>query len=268
MANNSEGPALLQSGRVAIVTGASRGIGAAIATRLARDGAAVMIVYRSQSEAADRVAQAIVAEGGRAATFAADLAEPDAAGRMVEATMTVFGRVDILVNNAGVAVTGDAATMSSARVDEALELSLHAPLRCSQAVIEQMTSRSWGRIVNISSIGGMGTAIGGLAPYAIGKSALNMLTKRQAFELGAKGITVNAVCPGLIDTEMAETTHDIGAFAAFRADPAKLNAIGRIGRPEDIAGLVAFLASDDASFITGQAIVADGGGFNFLSRSG
>jgi 3-oxoacyl-[acyl-carrier protein] reductase len=268
MANNSEGPALRQSGRVAIVTGASRGIGAAIATRLARDGAAVMIVYRSQSEAADRVAQAIVAEGGRAATFAADLAEPDAAGRMVEATMTVFGRMDILVNNAGVAVTGDAATMSSARVDEALELSLHAPLRCSQAVIEQMTSRSWGRIVNISSIGGMGTAIGGLAPYAIGKSALNMLTKRQAFELGAKGITVNAVCPGLIDTEMAETTHDIGAFAAFRADPAKLNAIGRIGRPEDIAGLVAFLASDDASFITGQAIVADGGGFNFLSRSG
>jgi 3-oxoacyl-[acyl-carrier protein] reductase len=268
MANNSEGPALRQSGRVAIVTGASRGIGAAIATRLARDGAAVMIVYRSQSEAADRVAQAIVAEGGRAATFAADLAEPDAAGRMVEATMTVFGRVDILVNNAGVAVTGDAATMSSARVDEALELSLHAPLRCSQAVNEQMTSRSWGRIVNISSIGGMGTAIGGLAPYAIGKSALNMLTKRQAFELGAKGITVNAVCPGLIDTEMAETTHDIGAFAAFRADPAKLNAIGRIGRPEDIAGLVAFLASDDASFITGQAIVADGGGFNFLSRSG
>jgi 3-oxoacyl-[acyl-carrier protein] reductase len=268
MANNVEGPALRQSGRVAIVTGASRGIGAAIATRLARDGAAVMIVYRSQCEAADRVAQAIVAEGGRAATFAADVAEPDAAGRIVEATMAAFGRVDILVNNAGVAVTGDAATMSSARVDEAFELALHAPLRCSQAVIEQMASRSWGRIVNISSIGGMGTAIGGLAPYAIGKSALNMLTKRLAFELGGNGITVNAVCPGLIDTEMADTTQDIDAFSTYRADPVKLNSVGRIGRPEDVAGLVAFLASDESSFITGQAVVADGGGFNFLSRSG
>jgi 3-oxoacyl-[acyl-carrier protein] reductase len=268
MVDHAEGPDPRQNGRVAIVTGASRGIGAAIARRLARDGAAVMIVYRSQFEAAEQVAKAIVAEGGRAATFAADLAESNAAGRMVEATMAAFGRVDILVNNAGIAVTGEAATMSSARVDEALELALHAPLRCAQSVLEQMASRSWGRIVNISSIGGMGTAIGGLAPYAIGKSALNMLTKRLAFELGAKGITVNAVCPGLIDTEMAETTHDIGAFATFRADPAKLNAIGRIGRPDDIAGLVAFVASDEASFITGQAIVADGGGMNLLSRSG
>lgn len=268
MANQAEGPALRQSGRVAIVTGASRGIGAAIAARLARDGAAVMIVYRSQSEAAERVVQAIQVDGGRAAAYAADLAKPEAARQMVDATLAAFERVDILVNNAGVAVTGEAATMSSARVDEALELALHAPLRCSQAVIDQMASRSWGRIVNISSIGGMGTAIGGLAPYAIGKSALNMLTKRMAFELGTNGITVNAVCPGLIDTEMAETTHDIGAFAAFRADPAKLNAIGRIGRPEDIAGLAAFLASDEAGFITGQAIVADGGGMNFLSRSG
>jgi 3-oxoacyl-[acyl-carrier protein] reductase len=268
MANPAKGPARRQSGRVAIVTGASRGIGAAIAARLARDGAAVMIVYRRQSEAADRVAHAIRAEGGRAASFAADLAEPEAARRMVEATIAAFGRVDILVNNAGVAVTGDAGTMTSARVDEALELALHAPLRCSQAVIDQMASRSWGRIVNISSIGGMGTAIGGLAPYAIGKSALNMLTKRLAFELGTKGMTVNAVCPGLIDTEMAETTQEIDAFSTYRADPSKLNAVGRIGRPEDIAGLVAFLSSDEASFITGQAIVADGGGFNFLSRSG
>jgi 3-oxoacyl-[acyl-carrier protein] reductase len=268
MVEHAEGSGPRQKGRVAIVTGASRGIGAAIARRLARDGAAVMIVYRSQSEAADRVAQAIRAEGGRAASFAADLAEPAAAQRMVEATIVDFGRVDILVNNTGVAVTGEAATMSSARVDEALELALHAPLRCSQAVIDQMASRSWGRIVNISSIGGMGTAIGGLAPYAVGKSALNMLTKRLAFELGAKGITVNAVCPGLIDTEMAKTTQEIDAFSTYRADPSKLNSVGRIGRPEDIAGLVAFLANDEASFITGQAIVADGGGFNFLSRSG
>ena len=217
---------------------------------------------------AEAVARAICDGGGLAMTFSADLTEPRAANRLLQATLTTFGQVDILVNNAGVAVMGEATTMAGAVVDEALQLGLHAPLRLSQAVLPDMASRSWGRIVNISSVGGMGTAIGGLAPYAIGKSALNMLTKRLAFELGAKGITVNSVCPGLIDTEMAETTQHIDAFSAYRADPAKLNAVGRIGRPEDIAGLVAFLASDEASFITGQAIVADGGGFNFLSRSG
>lgn len=255
-------------GRVAVVTGASRGIGASIARRLACDGVAVVVVCQHQRSAAEAVVQAIRDGGGRAMAFAADLTEPEAANRLLRATLSAFGRVDILVNNAGVAATGEATTMSGTVVDKALQLGLHAPMRLAQAVLPDMASRSWGRIVNISSVGGMGTAIGGLAPYAIGKSALNMLTKRLAFELGTKRITVNAVCPGLIDTQMAETTQHIDAFSAYRADPAKLNAVGRIGRPEDIAGLVAFLASDEASFITGQAIVADGGGFNFLSRSG
>jgi 3-oxoacyl-[acyl-carrier protein] reductase len=125
-----------------------------------------------------------------------------------------------------------------------------------------------GRIINISSVGGLGTAIGGVAPYAVVKAALNMLTKRLAFELGPRGITVNALCPGLIETDMLEETADNEAFVGLRNSPSKRQLIARIGKPNDVAGAVAFLASDDAAFMTAQVLAVDGGRLDFLTHSG
>jgi NAD(P)-dependent dehydrogenase (short-subunit alcohol dehydrogenase family) len=158
--------------------------------------------------------------------------------------------------------------MSSALLDEAMRLAVHAPMWCAQQAVHALALHGCGRIVNISSIGAMATAVPGLAPYAVAKSALNMLTKRLAFEFGSRRITVNAICPGLIETGMGDQTRDIDEIEHMRRNAGAATMLGRIGTPEDIAGVAAFMASDDAAFMTAQCVSVDGGKFDLLSRSG
>jgi 3-oxoacyl-[acyl-carrier protein] reductase len=254
--------------RVALVTGSSRGIGRGIALRLASEGAAVGVNYRSDARAAEAVVAEIRAMGGQALAVRGDVAMRDEVVRLVETVAMAFGRLDILVNNAGLAVTGTILETTAEDLDTAIAVNLKGPLWCGQAAAPHLARHAVGRIVNVSSVGGLGTAIGGVAPYAVVKAALNMLTKRLAFELAARGITANAVCPGLIDTDMLSATADDAAFLALRETPASRQLIPRLGTPADVAGVVAFLASDDASFMTAQVLAVDGGRVDFLTRSG
>ena len=233
-------------GRVALVTGGSR----------------------ADAATADGVVAEIVARGGSARAQGADLRAREACAELVASVAAQEGRLDILVNNAGVAVLGDALDMPVERLEEAMRLALHAPLWCTQAAAAALAAHGCGRVINVSSIGALGTAVAGLAPYAVAKAALNMLTKRLAFELGPRGVTVNAVCPGLIDTAMADATAALPEFEAMRRDAARTTILGRVGLPVDIAGVAAFLASDDAAFLTGQCLSVDGGRKDLLSRSG
>lgn len=256
------------AGRLALVTGGSRGIGAAIAVRLAAEGAAVAVNYRADARAAQRVVAAIAAAGGRALAIAGDVTQLDNVAALVGRCGAALGGLDLLVNNAGTAVTGAALETTPATLDVALRIAVHAPLACSQAAADLLARSGRGAIVNVSSVGALGTAVANLAAYQVAKSALNMLTKRLAFELGPRGVRVNAVCPGLVETDMAEATRDVEAFAAMRADARRTTMLGRIGAPADIAGVVAFLAGNDAAFMTGQVLTVDGGRLDFLSRSG
>jgi 3-oxoacyl-[acyl-carrier protein] reductase len=255
------------AGRVALVTGGSRGIGAAIAGRLAQEGAAVVVSYQAREDAARQVTGRIIAAGSRATCVRADLRVEAECHRLVDDSIRSFGRLDILVNNAGVAVLGEALSMSAAQLDEAMGLALHAPLWCTQFAAGHLAAHGCGRVINISSIGAMATAVGGLVPYAVAKASLNMLTKRLAVELGPRGVTVNAICPGLIETGMGEATEAIGEFADMHANPAATTMLGRVGRPGDIAGVAAFMASDDGAFLTAQCLTVDGGRLDLLSRS-
>lgn len=256
------------SGRVALVTGGSRGIGRAIAIRLAEEGATVAILYRTNTAAAAAVISEIAAFGGRATAVCCDVAERSAVVTAVSSVATTLGRLDILVNNAGRAVTGKMLETDSEQLDSAIAVNLKGPLWCAMAAAPFLETGGVGRIINISSVGGLGTAIGGVAPYAVVKAALNMLTKRLAFELGPRGITVNALCPGLIETDMLEETADNEAFVGLRNSPGTRQLIARIGKPNDVAGAVAFLASDDAAFMTAQVLAVDGGRLDFLTHSG
>jgi 3-oxoacyl-[acyl-carrier protein] reductase len=255
-------------GRAALVTGGSRGIGRSVALRLAQEGAAVGVNYRSDAAAAEQVVAEIRSSGGRAVAVGADVSRQEEANGLVATVEQALGRLDILVNNAGLAATGNILDTPPETLESAFAVNLGGPLWCAQAAALHLARHGVGRIVNVSSVGGLGTAMGGVAPYAVAKAALNMLTKRLAFELGPRGVTVNAVCPGLIETDMLEQTEDNEAFRALRTSPGTRQLIARPGKPADIASVVAFLASDDASFMTAQVLAVDGGRIDFLTRSG
>ncbi|MDE3156887.1 MAG: 3-oxoacyl-ACP reductase FabG [Acidobacteriota bacterium] len=253
-------------GKVALVTGGSRGIGRAICARLAGDGAAVVVNFaRKQDAAADVVAQ-IEAAGGRALAVGADVSDRAAVNRMVGAAVREYGRIDILVNNAGILARGTALEFDEVIFDRMMAVNVKGIVHTVQAVAPGMAARRYGRIVNISSLAGLGTAVANTTPYALTKAAVINLTKRQAFELGHDGITVNAICPGFIATEMLASLepHDQEEQLRALASKAVLN---RVGDPDDIARVVLFLASDDASFVTGQALAVDGGRMDFLTGS-
>lgn len=239
--------------KIALVTGASRGIGAAIARTLARDGWDVALACRTSAEQAEAVAVECRSEGVRAEVFQADLAREEECAALVCAVRQKLGPIRLLVNNAGINRDGLALRMSREQFCGVIEADLIAPFTLCRLCLPDMTKARSGRIVNITSVAGIyGNA--GQANYASAKAGLIGLSKTLAKEVGSRGITVNAVAPGLIETEMtAAMPEKILVQAKERI------ALGRIGKPEDVAALIAFLASDDASYITGQVIEISGG---------
>jgi len=239
--------------RVAIITGASRGIGRAVALKLARDGAKVVVNYAGNVEKAQEVVDTIKEFGGEAIAVQADVSSPQEVEAMVEKVMEHFGQVDILVNNAGITRDTLLMRMKEEDWDAVMNTNLKGVYNCSKAVIRVMMKQRWGRIINITSVVGlMGNA--GQANYAAAKAGIIGFTKSVAKELGSRGITVNAVAPGFIETDMTAVLNDELKAALKEQIP-----LQRLGAPEDIAHLVAFLASDHAGYITGQTINVDGG---------
>lgn len=244
------GPQL--QGRVALVTGATRGIGEAIARELARQGADIAVVGRDRTRA-EQVAGEIQVLGRKAIPLTADVARFDDAERVVNAVIEQLGSLDILVNNAGITRDGLLVRMKEEDWDEVLAVNLKGTFNCSRAAARHMLRQRRGRIINVTSVvGEMGSA--GQANYAASKAGIVGFTKAIARELGSRGITVNAVAPGYIQTAMTEA---IGEKA--RAELLAQVPLGRLGTPADVAGVVAFLASDAAGYITGHVLDVNGG---------
>jgi 3-oxoacyl-[acyl-carrier protein] reductase len=242
---------LTLEGRVALVTGASRGIGRAIALRLAAQGATVIAGARGTN--AQAVVDEIVAAGGRATAVALDITDPASVDAAVAATLAAHQRVDILVNNAGIAKDQLMLRMKREDWDAVINTNLTGAYTCVQAVLKTMVKQRAGRIINITSVVGQ-SGNAGQVNYAASKAGLIGFTKALALEIASRGITVNAVAPGLIETDMTKGISE-GAHEEWAAKiPLK-----RLGTPDDIANAVTFLASDEASYITGQVLAVNGG---------
>ena len=247
--------------RVALVTGSSRGIGRAIAIRLAGDGCAVAVNYRERRDEADEVVDAIMRAGGRAVAVGADLASASDCSRLVESARQALGPIDILVNNAGIFRKGDIADFDYAQMAAMSSVNIDGLVHVTRAVVKDMQTRRWGRIVNIASVAGMGMSTVGTTFYSATKAAVISLTRRFALDLGQHGITVNAIAPGFIATDMAKQSGaDFGAIAAKAM-------MRRVGAPEDIAAATSFLAGEDAGFITAQVLTVDGGRTDYIGHS-
>ena len=240
------------STRIAIVTGSGQGIGREIALTLAEHGASVVISDINAATASE-VAAEIEAKNQKSIAIVTDVTVQEEVTRLVDQTISSFGRIDILVNNAGIARDTLLLRMSSADWDQVLATNLKGAFLCTQAVLRHMIKQRWGRIINMASIVGL---IGnpGQANYAAAKAGLIGLTKTTAREIAARGITANAIAPGFIDTEMTKRLSDNVKQEFLRQIP-----LGHIGSPKDVAYAVSFLASEEASYITGQVINVDGG---------
>ncbi|MBT2492879.1 3-oxoacyl-ACP reductase FabG [Streptomyces sp. ISL-96] len=239
------------NGKTALVTGGSRGIGAAIALRLAQDGADVALTYVRGETAAQEIVQKIESMGRRGLALRADAADPAAVTAVVGQAADELGRLDILVNNAGVGVLGPIETLTLADVDQVLAVNVRAVFLASQAAAARM--ERGGRIISTGSCMAQRVPGPGGALYATSKAALIGLNKALARELGSRGITANLVHPGPIDTDMNPAD---GPYAASQSE---LTALGRFGTPDEVASAVAFLASDEAAYMTGSEVVVDGG---------
>ena len=239
------------AGQIALVTGASRGIGRAIALQLAGAGAEVVVNYASSAEAAEQVVSAITTAGGSAYALKADVSQEDQVEQLIGAVLEKSGRIDVLINNAGITRDGLLMRMKTPDWQAVLDLNLSGVFLCTLAVTRPMLNQKQGRIINITyEVGLMGNA--GQANYAAAKAGVIGFTKSTARELASRGITVNAVAPGFIATDM---TKDLAAEALLNAIP-----LGRYGEVDEVAGAVRFLAADPAAaYITGQVLQVDGG---------
>jgi 3-oxoacyl-[acyl-carrier protein] reductase len=239
------------SGKTALVTGASRGIGAAIAKRLAADGATVAITYTKGADAAAKVVKEIESAGGKGIAIQADAADAKAVTNAVEQTVSTFGRLDVLVNNAGTAIPKPFEEATLEEMDRVIDINLRGVFIATQAALKHL--RDGGRIITIGSCVGERMGTPGLVAYAATKGAVKMFTQGLAREVGARGITVNNVQPGPIDT-------DLNPAAGDWAEPQLANtALKRYGHVDDIAAMVAFVAGPEASYITGTSLTVDGG---------
>ncbi len=239
--------------KIAIVTGASRGIGRAIALELAQRGARVVVNYHRSAEAAAEVVATIEAAGGQATAVQADVGDFEQAAGLIQAALDAFGHVDILVNNAGTTHDQLLMLMKEEDWDDVLRTNLKSMFNCCKAVARLMVRQRWGRIINISSISGI-VGQGGQTNYAASKAGVIGFTKSLAKELGSRNITVNVVAPGFVPTDL---TADLPE--ELKQKIIEMTPLRRMGRPEEIAYAVVFLASDEASFTTGEILTVDGG---------
>ena len=241
------------SGRVAIVTGASRGIGKAVALELGRRGASVVINYNKSPEGAEQVVNEIQAAGGKAAAFQADVSSTAAAQSLIKFAVDTFGDLHILVNNAGITRDMLIMMMSEEDWDAVIDTNLKSTFNCSKAAVKHMMRKRYGRIINMASISGqMGN--GGQTNYSASKAGQIGFTKALAREVSSRSITVNAIAPGFVDTEILNAMAPETLEAAIKMVP-----LARLAKPEEIGYAVAFLASDQAAYITGQVLGVDGG---------
>lgn len=239
--------------KIALITGAGRGIGRAIAIALAKEGAEVVINYNGSEERAKEVKQTIEENGGKASIYKCNVSDFVACEAMIKDIVKEYGHLDILVNNAGITKDGLIMKMKEEDFDSVLNVNLKGTFNTIRHSARQMLKQRSGKIINISSVSGILGNVG-QANYAASKAGAIGLTKTMARELGSRGITVNAIAPGFVDTEMTEVLSE-----EIRENACKQIILGRFGKPEDIANTAVFLASDKADYITGQVISVDGG---------
>jgi 3-oxoacyl-[acyl-carrier protein] reductase len=252
--------------QVAVVTGGARGLGRATARLLAQRGAAVCVNYAAHADAAQALVAEIASAGGRAIAAKADVADQAAVEAMIARAQAELGAVTILVNNAGIAWQGTLDTYDRDEVARMHQVNVDGVIHATRAVMGTMRARRYGRIVNMASIAAIGTALAGNAFYAASKAEVAILTRRFALELGPHGITVNAVAPGFVRTDMTQGGRGAADWPGTEKRFAALTMMGRIGEPEDIAHAVAFLASPESGWITAQVLTVDGGRMDYIGH--
>jgi 3-oxoacyl-[acyl-carrier protein] reductase len=252
--------------QVAVVTGGSRGIGRATALLLARRGAAVCVNYAGRADAAEAVMRKISSAGGRAIAVQADVADVVAMTSMIDKVAEELGPVTIVINNAGISHQASLDTYDAEQFDRMRRVNVDGVIHSTRAVLAGMRERRYGRIVNLASIAALGTAMPGTTFYAATKAAVISLTRRWAMELGPYGITVNAVAPGFVRTDMTEGHRSKEEWESVEKELGQRAMTKRIGEPEDIANAAVFLAAPESGWITAQLLVVDGGRMDYIGH--